>query len=59
MTTCIGFGEQERVCTNSAGPGNPIWCDACDKARKAHITKQMEGILTEFDRSPTQETEDG
>lgn len=47
---CLGFGLYEGKCTNVAGPQSPHWCDRCEELRRAHITKQLEGIVADMDQ---------
>lgn len=43
--TCIGFGEKDGACSNTAGtPWTPLWCMECDEKRRAHITRQLERL---------------
>jgi hypothetical protein len=42
---CIGFGQYEGKCQNTAGSTHSIhWCQRCDELRLAHIEKQFEKI---------------
>lgn len=54
---CIGFGKREGRCLNDAGSTHSqLWCQECDDARRAHITKQMEAISARFEeQSPASE----
>ena len=46
-TVCAGgsHGWGMRGCTNPVSTQSPYWCEACDKARKEHISKQLEKLL--------------
>ena len=49
--TCLGFGEFEGKCTNTAdSPRGIHWCRRCDDLRVAHISRQFEGMLQEMKR---------
>ena len=58
ITTCPGFNEHTGTCTNGRGhPGVPnqrppshIWCERCDRLRLDHITKRLEGIVTNYEK---------
>jgi hypothetical protein len=46
---CIGFGEHEGKCPNTAGtPWTKLWCLSCDEARRASITASMKAISASF-----------
>lgn len=53
---CIGFGPTEGHCPNKAGTKrSKYWCEDCEKARLAHITAALEGLLrnlTEVNHDP-------
>ena len=47
---CIGFGKREGRCLNDAGSTHSqLWCQECDDARRAYITKQMDKISESFE----------
>jgi hypothetical protein len=51
MARCIGYGEYERKCQNTAGTRwSDLWCLRCDKLRLKTITRQMEGIVAHMQR---------
>lgn len=56
MSRCIGYGEQEGVCTNKAGtPWTPLWCLPCDEDRRETITAQMKAISASIAGEMTEE----
>jgi len=50
---CLGFGEQEGKCKESTYPGSSYWCENCDNARMAHITRQLTDMVNLFGISST------
>lgn len=42
---CYGF-PNPRECDRAPGK-NPVWCDECNRLRIAHISKQMNKLMTE------------
>ena len=51
MKICIGYGKTEGICKNLTGKNSKIWCDSCDKDRRATVTKQLEDIVKSFKES--------
>lgn len=48
---CIGFGEHEGRCHNTAGtPWSPYWCGRCNELRMARISAILDQLLAESER---------
>lgn len=49
--TCIGFGHREGRCDrvpNRALNSTGLFCSNCERARRIHITRQMEAMTALF-----------
>lgn len=45
LPRCIGFGEREGICENTAAARDPyLWCDECERARRGHLNNQFAEI---------------
>ncbi len=38
---CIGFGEFERKCMETAAKPSLYWCHRCEALRRAHISRRF------------------
>lgn len=49
---CLGYGKYKYICTNDAGgemrPRSTVWCDRCEKLRRATVTKRMKSLVNKF-----------
>lgn len=54
---CIGFEPFEGICTYSATvlPAC-LWCERCEKLRRAHLDKQIAAISKLFEKTPVSTT---
>ena len=46
---CIGFGEEYAKCEKPRDPKSAYWCQACELARRAHISAQFKKLKANLD----------
>lgn len=55
-TTCIGFGEFDGACKNSAGSSHSdLWCQRCDDLRLEHLDRQFAEVEKSFATHPKEQ----